>query len=182
MGWVMVTRCGLFLVMMVSATAAGAAAPKAADKAQPPPPGFVRLIACQSIKDNVQRLACYDREVASVSSANSRGDLVVMDREQVRKTRRSLFGLSLPDLGVFGGGELPGDADTLETTIRGAKEGPDGKWWFNLAEGGTWVQLDSRDFIVDPAPGQPVKVRRGAMNSYIMNVNKQTGIKVHRIN
>ena len=177
----MLTRGGLFLVISATATAAAGAAPKH-DKPQPPPPGFTRLVACQSIKDNVQRLACYDREVASVSTANARGDLVVMDKEQVRKTRRSLFGLTLPDLGVFGGGDLPGDADSIETTIRGAKQGPDGKWWFNLAEGGTWVQLDSRDFIVDPAAGQPVKIRRAALGSYIMNVNKQTGIKVHRIN
>jgi hypothetical protein len=178
----MLTHCGLFLVTTAAfAGSAVAAAPKA-DPVQPAPPGFTRLIACQSIRDNVQRLACYDREVASVGTANARGDLVVMDREQVRKTRRSLFGLSLPDLGVFGGGELPGDADTLQTTIRGAKEGPDGKWWFNLAEGGSWVQLDSRDFIVDPAPGQPVRIRRGSLGSYMMNVNKQTAIKVHRVN
>jgi hypothetical protein len=176
----MLTRCGLFLAMIATAAVASAA-PKA-DKLQPPPPGFTRLIACQQIRDNVQRLACYDREVASVGSANARGDLVVMDKEQVRKTRRSLFGLALPDLGVFGGGDLPGDADALETTIRGAKEAADGKWWFNLAEGGTWVQLDSRDFIVDPAPGQPVRIRRAAMGSYIMNVNKQRAIQVHRVN
>jgi hypothetical protein len=178
----MIRGVGLFLVM--TATLAGsavAAAPKSGP-AQPAPPEFTRLIACQSIKDNAQRLACYDREVAGVGSANARGELVVMNREQVRKTRRSLFGLALPDLGVFGGGDLPGDADTLETTIRGAKEGGDGKWWFNLAEGGTWIQLDSREFIVDPAAGQPVRVRRAAMGSYLMNVNKQTAIKVHRVN
>jgi hypothetical protein len=178
----MLTRCGLFLVITATAAGAVAAAAPKADKSPPPPAGFARMVACQSIKDNAQRLACYDREVASVGSANARGDLVVMDKEQVRKTRRSLFGLTLPDLGVFGGNELPGEADALETTIRGAKEGPDGKWWFNLAEGGTWVQLDSRDFIVDPAPGQPVRVRRAAMGSYLMNVNKQTAFKVHRVN
>jgi hypothetical protein len=177
----MLMRSGLFLAIVAGMAGTAAAAPKAG-KPQPLPPGFARLIACQSIKDSAQRLACYDREVAGVSSASASGELVVMDKEQVRKTRRSLFGLTLPDLGVFGGDSLPGDADTLETTIRGAKEGPDGKWWFNLAEGGTWVQLDSRDFILDPAPGQPVRIKRGALGSYIMNVNKQTGIKVHRVN
>ena len=178
----MIRGVGLFLVVMATlAGSAAAAAPKAAP-VQPPPPEFARLIACQSIRDNAQRLSCYDREVAGVGSASARGDLVVMDRGQVRKTRRSLFGLALPDLGVFGGGELPGDADVLETTIRGAREGGDGKWWFNLAEGGTGVQLDSRDFIVDPAAGQPVRIRRAAMGSYLMNVSKQTAIKVHRVN
>jgi len=181
----MIRRASLFLVLTMAmaapAAAAAAAAPKS-DAVQPAPPEFTRLIACQAIKDNVQRLACYDREVAGVGTANARGDLVVMNREQVRRTRRSLFGLTLPDLGVFGGGELPGDSNILETTIRGAKEDGNGKWWFNLAEGGTWVQLDNRDFIEDPKAGQSVKIKQGALGSYIMNVNKQTGIKVHRVN
>jgi len=176
----MVTRFGIFLLATVLGSAA-IAAPKAL-KMQPPPADFARLIACRSITDGAQRLACYDREVGVVGSANARGDLVVMNREEVRKTRRSLFGLSLPDLSVFGGGNLPGDADTLETTIKFARQGPDGKWLFVLAEGGQWVQLDSRDFIVDPAPGQPVRIKQGALGSYMMNVNKQTGVKVHRIN
>jgi hypothetical protein len=176
----MVTRFGIFLLATVLGSAA-IAAPKA-PKMQPPPADFARLIACRSIADGAQRLACYDREVGVVGSANARGDLVVMNREEVRKTRRSLFGLSLPDLSVFGGGNLPGDADTLETTIKFARQGPDGKWLFVLAEGGQWVQLDSRDFIVDPAPGQPVRIKQGALGSYMMNVNKQTGVKVHRIN
>jgi hypothetical protein len=178
----MVVRLSLMAAITLTiASGAAAAAPKNSPT-QPPPPGFARLLACQSIRDNVQRLACYDREVTGVGTANARGDLVVMDREQVRKTRRSLFGLSLPDLGVFGGGELPGDATVLETRIKQTRQGPDGKWWFYLAEGGSWLQLDRREFIVDPAPGQPVRIKRGALGSYMMNVNKQLAISVHRLN
>lgn len=176
----MIVRFGIVL-LAASLGSAAIAAPKTS-KTPAPPADFARLIACRSITDSTQRLACYDREVGVVGTANARGDLVVMDREEVRKTRRSLFGLSLPDLSVFGGGNLPGDADVLETTIKYARQGPDGKWLFVLAEGGQWVQLDSRDFIQDPAPGQPVRVKQGALGSYMMNVNKQVGIKVHRVN
>ena len=160
----------------------GANAAPGKDKPEPLPPEFSRLMACRSITDSTQRLACYDREISVVGTANARGDIVVVNREEIRKTRRSLFGLSLPDLGVFGGGELPGDADQLETTIKYAKQGPNGKWIFVLAEGGQWVQLDSQDFQVDPAPGQPVRVKRGAMGSFKMNVNNQHAVSVHRVN
>jgi len=176
------SRFGLvFLAVTILAGGTAGAAP-AKDMAQPLPPEFSRLMACRSIADSTQRLACYDREISVVGSANARGDIVVVNREEIRKTRRSLFGLALPDLGVFGGGDLPGDSDRLETTIKYAKQGPNGKWVFVLAEGGQWVQLDSKDFIVDPAPGQPVRVKRGAMGSYMMNVNNQTGVSVHRVN
>jgi hypothetical protein len=173
-------RFGIFL-LAAALSGSAAAAPKAASTPVPPA-DFQRLISCRSITDNAQRLACYDREVGVVGTASARGDLVVMNREEIRKTRRSLFGLSLPDLSVFGGGSLPGDANILETTIKYTRQGPDGKWLFVLAEGGQWVQLDSKDFIVDPAPGQPVRIKQGALGSYMMNVNKQTGIKVHRVN
>jgi hypothetical protein len=176
----MLKRAGLVLIALASSSAA-IAAPKAAS-APPAPANFTRLLSCQSLRDDAQRLACYDREVSNVGTASARGDLVVMDRDQVRKTRRSLFGLSLPDLAVFGGGDLPGDADTLETTIRGVRRGGDGKWLFELAEGGRWIQLDSRDFITDPAAGQKVRIKQGSLGSYMMNVAGQTAIKVHRLN
>lgn len=173
---------GLVLIAVGILGSGTASAAPAKDKVQPLPPEFSRLMACRSIADGTQRLACYDREIAVVGSANARGDIVVVNREEIRKTRRSLFGLALPDLGVFGGGDLPGDADRLETTIKYAKQGPNGKWLFVLAEGGQWVQLDSQDFIVDPAAGQPVRVKRGAMGSYMMNVNGQHAVAVHRVN
>ena len=178
----MVTRAALVLIALASSSAAIAAPKAKADKTPPAPANFARLLSCQSLRDDAQRLACFDREVANVGTANARGDLVVMDRDEVRKTRRSLFGLALPDLGVFGGGSLPGDADTLETTIRGTRRGGDGKWLFELAEGGRWIQLDSRDFITDPAPGQKVRIKQGSLGSYMMNVAGQTAIKVHRLN
>ena len=157
------------------------AAPAAAAKNRPPPPapppGFTRLVACQNIRDSVQRLACYDREVGSLSKANATGELVVMDRQQIRKTRRSLFGLALPDLGVFGDTSSLGDAAQLETTIKVAKQRGDGKWMFDLAEGGSWMQLDSNEFIVEPAAGQKVRIRRAAMGSYQMLVNAPNNSK-----
>lgn len=116
-----------------------------------------------------------------MSQAQQSGDLVAMDRQQVRKTRRSLFGLALPDLGVFGDSESEDGNSTIETTIKSVRETPDSKWIFDLAEGGRWVQLDTRNFIVDPAPGQPIRIRRAAMGSYLANVNKQVAIRVRRV-
>lgn len=166
---------------LILATTAAAAAAQSSKKSVPPPAALTRLTACQSIADAAGRLACYDREVAAMSGAQARGDLVVMDRQQVRRTRRSLFGLALPDLGVFGDDSIEGDAAVLETTIKSAREMPGGKWMFDLAEGGRWVQIDSREFITDPAPGQPIRIRRGMMASYLANVNKQIAVRVRRI-
>lgn len=159
-----------------------AASPAVAQKKREMPPvpeQFNKVVACSSVADPQQRLACFDREVAAMNEAQKKGDFVAMDRQQVRKTKRSLFGLALPDLGVFG--DDSDDGSSIETTIRAVRQNPDGKYIFDLVEGGRWIQLDSRNFIVDPAPGQPIRIRRGAMASYLANVNKQIAIRVRRI-
>lgn len=153
----------------------------AKERPKPPTPAVVnRVVNCTTVADPQERLACYDREVAAMNQAEKSGELVAMDRSQVRKTKRSLFGLALPDLGVFGDDDEDGQS-TLETTIRTVRMNPDGKYLFDLAEGGRWLQLDSRNFVIDPKPGQPIRIRRAAMGSYLANVNKQIAIRVRRV-
>lgn len=150
-------------------------------KPSPAAPVITQVVACQSVADAMQRLACYDRQVGVMARAQASGDLVSMDRQQVRKTRRSLFGIALPDLGAFGGNEIEGEGSQLETTITAVRQNGDGKWTFDLAEGGRWAQIDSREFVVDPKRGQPIRIRRAAMGSYLANVNKQVAVRVRRL-
>lgn len=149
--------------------------------AEPPPPSVARLLACRDVADPAQRLSCYDRSVVDLEQARSRGDLVTIDRQQVRKTRRSLFGLTLPDLGVFGDDGAAEGAAQLDTTIRSASKDSSGRWIMELAEGGRWQQLDSKELVVDPRAGLPIRIRRAAMGSYLANVNRQTAIRVQRL-
>lgn len=140
-----------------------------------------RVVACSAIAEAEPRLACFDREVAAMNQAQRSGDLVAMDRQQVRKTRRSLFGLALPDLGIFGDGSADEGPPEFSTTIKAARQDSHGAWIIDLAEGGRWVQIDTRPFVIDPAPGQPIRIRRAALGSYLANVNKQVAIRVRRI-
>lgn len=146
------------------------------------PAVFSRVVACASVTDPVQRLACFDREVPLMNEAQRSGELVAMNRQEVTKTRRSLFGLALPDLGIFGG-DSDGDAlSEIETTIKAARQDGRGRWTIDLAEGGRWVQIDSRNLVIDPKPGQPIRIRRAALGSYLANVNDQLAIRVRRSN
>src|SRR5438128_11155624 len=62
-----------------------------------------KLTACRKLADPNEELLCYHREVSALEAALARKDIVVMDREDVRKTHRSLFGLNLPKLPFFVG-------------------------------------------------------------------------------
>jgi hypothetical protein len=174
-------RTKIFLLATLALMAASPALGRdKAPKNQPPPPDFARLVACRNVADSTERLACYDREVTTVSSANARGDLVVMDRQQIRQAKRSLFGLTLPNLSVLG--DSGNDVTTLDTTIKSIAYGPDTKPIYNLAEGGRWQQLEFKTFIVDPAPGMKVHIKRAALGSYMMNIDGQIAVRVQRVN
>src|SRR5690349_9886190 len=84
----------------------------AKDKEQAaPPPVYQAVVDCRAIIDAAQRLACFDRTVGEMAKAGEEKDLVVLDREAVRETRRGLFGFSLPKIKLFGGGRDEDDWD-----------------------------------------------------------------------
>ena len=80
-----------FTAIIALALAAPAAA--AADE---PPAAIKALAACRAITDNAQRLACYDREAGALVQSVESKETVVLDKQAVRNTKRSLFGFSLP--------------------------------------------------------------------------------------
>ena len=81
-----------------------------------------RITACRAITNSAERLACFDREVGALEAAAAAREIAVVDREQVRRTRRSLFGLRLPDLGIFSDDSDEGDDGAavreINSTIR----------------------------------------------------------------
>jgi hypothetical protein len=175
----MLFRLSIAAVALTMATATAAAqAPQ-----QQRPPILTRLVQCRTIAATAERLACYDREVAAMDAAEASRELVVMDRQQVQRTRRSLFGLALPDLGIFGGDDdTEEEAARIESTVRSATQNANGKWIIVLADGARWVQVDSRNLAIEPRSGHPVRIRRAVMGSYLANVNDQAAIRVRRVN
>lgn len=162
----------------VALPAAAIAAPERTAR----PQAFQKMVDCRSLVEAAQRLTCYDREVAAVEAAEGRQDLVVIDRAKVRTARKTLFGLQVPDLGIFGGEDDEEGVNRIEETIAAVRRGGDGRWTFRLSDGARWVQADSRDLPTDPQPGQSIAIRKAAVGSFLANVNKQIAIRVRRLN
>ena len=168
-----------FAILAFLALAASPAA--AQERDQPRSPALTRLVDCRALAGAEERLACYDREVAELDAAEARKDVVVVDREQLRKTRRTLFGLTLPNLSIFGDDSPDQEGfQKIEAKIKSVSQTPYGKWIFELEDGARWVQTDSRELNVWPKPGHDIAIRRAAMGSYLANVNKQIAIRVRR--
>jgi hypothetical protein len=143
------------------------------------PPAVQQLIACRSIGDPTQRLACYDRQSDALNVAIAKKDVVVIDKARATATRRSLFGFSVPDFGgLFGGGD---DIKQIESTVAAAGPNSDGGWTIKLADGSMWTQTDQSPIALEPRRGDRVVVKRGALGAFFLELGRQPGFKVRRI-
>lgn len=136
------------------------------------------VLDCRAVADPAARLACFDRSTAAFDAATAAKDVLVVDRDTARKTKRGLFGLALPKLKIFGDNDDE-EVEQIESTIASTYSGRDGSTVFVLPDGARWKQTDGRDTY--PKVGQPIVVRKGALGSFFARVNNQPGVRVIRV-
>ena len=169
----------LLALAALALPAAAIAAPKLPQKR---PEALEAVLRCRAIADEKERLACFDRAVATFEQATASREVVVVDRKQVRDTKRSLFGLDLPGLNIFGGGpdDEGTDVSQIESEVASAYQDGEGRWVVTLTEGGTWRQINDTILGRQPRKGSKVMIRRAAMGSYMMRIDNQAGIRARR--
>lgn len=173
--WADLAAIGGVLAILATGAASAAEAPTRA-------PAMAAVLNCRAIADDAKRLACFDKAVGDMAKAEDTGDLVTIDREQRRTVRRQAFGLTLPSLSMFDKGEKPEEANRIETTLSRALRNGSGKWIITLEDGAVWRQIDDGELEPPPRPGQKVVIRRAALGSYLMHIEGQSAIRVHRDN
>lgn len=177
-------RFGALAMVVVAGVAASLSSPSAAlQTAADPrsPEALARLVACRSVADPAARLDCYDQATAELSSAAERGDVMVIDRDQAAVAGRQLFGFEVPSLTTLfspRAGEAPIDA--IETTLASARRADSIRWVFDLTDGSRWAQIDSAPVRFQTREGQPVRVRRAALGSYLLTVGGSRAVRVRR--
>ncbi|HEX8062102.1 MAG TPA: hypothetical protein VF535_02700 [Allosphingosinicella sp.] len=172
------SRIAAFMALAALAPAAAVAKPKAQDARSN---ALIQaLAACRGVADEKARLGCYDQASARLAEAVDKKELVVLDRQEIQETRRSLFGFSVPNIPLFRG-EGGGDSGQLETVIAGASRLEGGKWQIRLEDGAIWQTNETRLNLSDPRPGQKIVIQRGTLGNYFLRINGQRGIRGRRV-
>lgn len=131
--------------------------------------------ACRAIAAPEARLACFDKASAALEQAVKAKDVRIVDRSDVRKARRSLFGLTLPSIGLLGGdddGEKEREAfSEINTVVRSARPGPNGRGEITLADEGQAVWQTTEPMNFPPRAGAKVRIRKGTMGGYFLHVD-----------
>lgn len=158
--------------------ALGIAVPASAQEAD-----FIdQLKACSTIKDEDDRLECYDAKVGAMVSASEAGDVKIVDREDVRRTRRQLFGFTVPDLDILEGDEQDKEtSEMLETTITSARQMTNKAWRFTTAENAVWEISNAPARLAAIKAGDKVVFKKASLGFYFIRINGQMGVKGKRI-
>lgn len=138
------------------------------------------LLACRALPAAEARLDCFDRAAAAFDEAEQQGEVTVIDRAQARETRTRLFGLDLDTAAVFGRLRQDDPVSAIETTLTSARQDGRGQWTFNLADGSIWRQIDMEAVTTRPAPGVAVRIRQGAVGSYLLSVGGARSVRARR--
>lgn len=152
----------------------------AASAAAAPPPVsnqlIQKLVGCRGIADPAARLACLEHATAEIEKAITQKDIVVVDRETARTTRRSLFGFNLPKLPFFDHEETEQEISAKIASVRSLGFG---KWRFELGDGAVWSTTEASSTLL-PRPGDMVTIKRAAMGSYFIKFPGERAVRGQR--
>ena len=175
----------MHMALSVAAAIAAAAAPQAAAQQNLGNSQLINSVQrCQQVRDNAARLACFDQAAAALVAATTPGDITVIDRNQVRQVRRSLFGFSIPRLPFFSGSrdrDVAEEPKELTSTLASFRPMANGFFRFAVSEpASTWESTEPSG-VFEPKSGSQVKIMRGALGSYWAEIANQPAVKVRRV-
>lgn len=143
----------------------------------PTPESVESLFDCRTITDPAERLACFDANVSNLEEAETKGDIVVVDKETAKEIERESFGFSMPSLpriGLpqFGNGEKTTD---IILNITNYDQGPTGMYTFYLDNGQVWKQVSGRVTRKIRNSNPKLHIQSGALNSFYAQVDGKGG-------
>ncbi len=152
----------------------------AAAKDTPESPLVSALVACKAEAEDAKRLACYDRTAGALADATAKGQIAVVNREDVRQTRRALFGFVMPKLPFFSDDDSASDTpDVIDSTAVSVRAEKYGMFTVVIEGGAVW--RTSEVVRRDPKPGSTVRLKRGKVGGFFMGFDGGIAVRASRV-
>jgi hypothetical protein len=142
---------------------------------------------CRAVASAQARADCFDAAARGLEAAVKAKDITIVNRQEVRTARRSLFGFTLPRIGLFDGGDRDeqgavarDEIKEIESTVASARIVANGRVELRLAAGDVvWVTTDPMPF--PPKTGDKVRIRRGTLGNYFIAIAGQRSVRGMRL-
>jgi hypothetical protein len=139
------------------------------------------LLACRELSDAAARLACFDRETATLE-VNTAARATASTRPVRALDPKQQFGL--PEQTVakqeVAAGTRAAETAAIEVHISQVSQTANGRGIFTLDNGQVWRQVVA-DADVLAKPGDVVTISRGVLGSYWLQTKSKRGCKVTRV-
>lgn len=170
---VMTIQLGAVALLITPMGANGAIA--ADDK---PSPLIEELARCLDIRGDAERLACTDVAARRLVDATRKREVVVANKEEIRASRRSLFGFTLPNIGLFKSDEKE-EVKTIEAKIASVGQTGFGKLRLTLEDGAVWTTDDAWGGRL-PTAGTMVTIQKASLGSYFVRTKGGRSVRATR--
>ena len=141
---------------------------------------------CAKIKDNMPRLACFDRTVASLLKKQQQKEIIIVDASEVKKIKKEAFGFNIPSLPKL---SLPSISkekkqESLTAMVKSARKNS-GKYFFTLDNGQVWREVGQNQIRRLPKGKLTVTIKPKSLGSYMIRIKGENrslgGIRVKRV-
>lgn len=166
------------MIVTIATMLAGPALARDRD-ATTPSKALDELTKCTAIAADPDRLACFDRAVKTVVEGQRSKAFVVVDKAEVQRAKRSLFGFSLPSIKLFGSGDDEQALKELTAVMRSSVQLPGGLIRFELDDGGVWETTEQ--VMLAPRKGDRVTIKAGTLGSYVATAPGRRSARVRRL-
>lgn len=143
------------------------------------------LYACTEIGEASARLACFDAATANLRTAESVGEVRVIDLNSVQELDRESFGFSLPSLAKILAPKKStaslrtAPIDRIQAIIQSVRIAPSGAAVVTLDNGQIWRQIDQeRPFPLKP--GKSVQISKASLGSFFLVIGSSQAFRVRR--
>lgn len=160
----------------------------AAAQAASPPTTLSQLLACRHVAGDAARLTCFDRASAALAqapvSAPAQSPRAPTQAMKEALDPQRTFGLqhaTIVQREAAAAGVHVKDASNITARIAHLGKGPDGRAILTLDNGQVWEQLVADGTDLYTKPGDSVRISRGWLGSYWLEVPSHHGCKVTRL-
>jgi hypothetical protein len=135
---------------------------------------------CRDLTGQSAELDCYRAATERLTREVEAKKVTILDRSDVRETRRSLFGFSLPKLKLFGGDNDDDPEFTeIEAKVVRIRDLEYGKLTFTLPDSAVWQTTEP--VKKRPSVGSQVRIKQAAMGGYFISFDGGRAIRGMRV-
>lgn len=134
------------------------------------------IYACASIKDNADRLACFDKNVPVLKVKEEKKEIIAIDKEGAQAIERDAFGFNLPSLPKLGLFTKKSD-DSKKTSqffkVKSISKNRKGVT-ITMQNGHVWKQINGEIGSI-PKGDVTAKVKPGTFGTFFISLKNEKG-------